>query len=95
MNFLQFVTTLVLALTLAGLSIWNAAAAQNNISLAKEQARLQGLLTNARTQQGVLKQVLQRTVIAGQGDPEILDLLTKYGFSLKEAPVVPQPTPSR
>jgi len=86
MNLIQFVISLVLAIALAGLSVWNAVAAQTNGELAAEQTRLQGVLANARTQQNVLEQVLQRTALVGQRDPEIIALLGKYGLSVKSDP---------
>lgn len=83
MNLIQFITSLVLAVALAGLSVWNAVAAQANGDLGAQQVKLQSVLANARAQQSVLEQLLQRTAVLGQQDPEIVGLLAKYGVSIK------------
>lgn len=91
MNLLQFITSLTLAVVLAVLSAWNAFAAQENGNLGNEQVKLQTVLSNARAQQNVLEQLLQRTAMLGQKDPEIIELLGKYGVSIK--PNGDKPTP--
>lgn len=91
----QFIISLVLAVALAGLSIWNAVAAQTNATLAQKQNQLQSVLATARTQQGVLEQLLQRTAIIGQQDQEILGLLGKYGLTVKPNPDAAKPAATR
>ena len=95
MNLPQFIVSLVLALALAGLSVWNAVAAQGTAALAQQQSQLQGVIANARTQQGVLEQLLQRTAVVGQQDQEILSLLGKYGLTVKPGPEAAKPASTR
>lgn len=95
MNFPQFVTTLVLAIAFAGLSIWTAAATQTNTRLLTEQVEMQKKIENAQAQQRVLSEILKRTAILGQQDSAILSLLSKYGLSIKTETPAATPAPTR
>ena len=85
MNLPQFIISMVLAIALAGLTLWNSMAAQANGALATEQAKLQSVIATARAQQNVLEQLVQRTAVLGQNDPDLMALLAKYGVSVKPA----------
>lgn len=94
MNFIQYITALVLAVVFAVTVLWNALASQGTATVAARQLELQSGIEKARVQQRVLEQIIQRTAVLGQNDPAIVALLGKYGLSIKANAPAPSPSPA-
>ena len=86
MNYAQFVSSLAVSVLFAGLTLWGALAARTNNKLLANQVEIQSTIEKAQVQQKILEQVLQRTAVLGQKDPQVLELLGKYGVTLQANP---------